>query len=73
MPWRTLDVPDRHGDRAGFSFALPAYASYSRRFKAGRYAAELRGRPREDRAGCGTKERQQDMMKLSASLVQLRS
>lgn len=72
--WRTVDVLIGTAIALVFSFALPAYASYSWRF---RLANLLRAcaavHAKIERGQRDEKERQQDMMKLSASLVQLRS
>jgi len=72
--WRTIDVLIGTVIALAFSFALPAYASYSWRFK---LASLLRAcaavHAKIERGERDEKERQQDMMKLSATLVQLRS
>lgn len=72
--WRTIDVLIGTMIALAFSFALPAYASYSWRFKLAsllRACAAVHAKiERGERDG---KVRQQDMMKLSATLVQLRS
>ena len=72
--WRTLDVLIGTVIALAFSFALPAYASYSWRFKlAGMLRSCAAVHAKIARGMRDEKERQQDMMKLSASLVQLRS
>ena len=72
--WRTVDVLIGTVIALVFSFALPAYASYSWRFKlAGLLRACAAVHAKIERGQRDEKERQQDMMKLSASLVQLRS
>jgi len=72
--WRTVDVLIGTVIALVFSFALPAYASYSWRFK---LASLLRAcaavHAKIERGERDEKQRQQDMMKLSATLVQLRS
>ncbi|WP_019451283.1 FUSC family protein [Cupriavidus sp. BIS7] len=72
--WRTVDVLIGTVIALVFSFALPTYASYSWRF---RLANMLRAcaavHAKIARGVRDVKERQQDMAKLSASLVQLRS
>ncbi|MEN7531366.1 MULTISPECIES: FUSC family protein [unclassified Cupriavidus] len=72
--WRTVDVLIGTLIALVFSFALPAYASYSWRFKlAGLLRACAAVHAKIERGMRDEKERQQDMMKLSAALVQLRS
>ncbi|RZT29288.1 FUSC family protein [Cupriavidus agavae] len=72
--WRTADVLIGTAIALVFSFALPAYASYSWRFKlAGLLRACAAVHAKIERGLRDEKERQQDMMKLSAALVQLRS
>lgn len=72
--WRTVDVLIGTAIALVFSFAFPAYASYSWRFK---LASLLRGcaavHAKIERGQRDEKERQQDMMKLSNLLVQMRS
>ncbi|AZG16252.1 MULTISPECIES: FUSC family protein [Cupriavidus] len=72
--WRTVDVLIGTAIALVFSFAFPAYASYSWRFK---LAALLRGcaavHAKIERGERDEKARQQDMMKLSNLLVQMRS
>lgn len=72
--WRTVDVMIGTAIALVFSFALPAYASYSWRFKLG---GLLRGcaavHAKIERGFVSDEERQQDMMKLGPPLVQLRS
>lgn len=72
--WRTVDVLIGTVIALAFSFALPAYASYSWRFK---LASLLRAcaavHAKIERGERDEKTRQQDMMKLSGTLVQLRS
>ena len=72
--WRTVDVLIGTAIALVFSFAFPAYASYSWRFK---LAALLRGcaavHAKIERGERDEKARQQDMMNLSNLLVQMRS
>lgn len=72
--WRTVDVLIGTAIALVFSFALPAYASYSWRFK---LASLLRAcaavHAKIERGERDETVRQQDMMKLSALLVQMRS
>ena len=72
--WRTVDVLIGTAIALVFSFAFPAYASYSWRFK---LASLLRAcaavHAKIERGQRDEKERQQDMMKLSGLLVQMRS
>lgn len=72
--WRTVDVLIGTVIALVFSFALPAYASYSWRFRlAGLLRACAAVHAKIERGFEGEKERQQDMMKLGGLLVQLRS
>lgn len=72
--WRTVDVMIGTAIALVFSFALPAYASYSWRFKlAGLLRACAAVHAKIERGFADESERQQAMMKLGPPLVQLRS
>jgi len=72
--WRTVDVMIGTAIALAFSFALPAYASYSWRFKlAGLLRACAAVHAKIERGFPDEHTRQQDMMKLGPPLVQLRS